>query len=127
MKELKPCHHCGCAEIGPLSQDECWELGGHRYECYSCGAHGPWRKTLEEAREAWNTRADGWVEVYDQGGFNGIKEGYYVCIDENEILPVIREAYTQFWYDEDSVEVVAFDEGVTHYIKQPLPEPPKGE
>ena len=75
MSELLPCPFCG-KDVAVIMDDysECLELWGDEFDesgleatdCKAvvcsfldggCGASGGWRKTEEEAVEAWNRRA----------------------------------------------------------------------
>ena len=56
--ELKPCVFCQCKDFicaEEFMSSDAW------VECTGCGARGPVKDTVEEAREAWNTRTEtGW-------------------------------------------------------------------
>lgn len=54
-RELKECLFCGNSD---LSTDY-WPAIGHRVYsvvCDSCGAAGPLKLSISQAKEAWNTR-----------------------------------------------------------------------
>lgn len=56
MKDLKPCPHCGKSN-GAVEDIETTQGLKWYVFCYTCGATGGYKFTLDEAIEAWNTRA----------------------------------------------------------------------
>lgn len=69
--KLKPCPFCGCKEImiaNCIELEDCEKFEGCDEEVYltavcnfnkgGCGASGGYRRTKEEAIEAWNRRVE---------------------------------------------------------------------
>ncbi|MBR1437353.1 MAG: Lar family restriction alleviation protein [Synergistaceae bacterium] len=54
--KFKPCPFCGCDDIGIWYDDE--DFNGYQVYCESCGYMSIHYDTPEEAREAWNRRAN---------------------------------------------------------------------
>lgn len=52
MPELKPCPFCGSDNVGISTIED----RSHYGDCWACEAEGPWKATVAEAIEAWNTR-----------------------------------------------------------------------
>lgn len=57
--ELKPCPFCGGEAIRLSDFDDEYErVYLESVHCRNCHARVAWQETVEEAIEAWNTRAD---------------------------------------------------------------------
>lgn len=111
MNKLKPCPFCG--GNGELQERNI----GFTVLCVdgSCGnAFTWWSSSKDEAVNAWNTRADGWIRVDDE-----LPEiDSYVIASKKEGATYKQQAvickFTKYGFD-----IV----NVTHWI--PLPQPPK--
>jgi len=55
-KELLPCPFCG--QVNEIVTTPYYLHGAYTTECQSCEAEGPAKSTRNEARQAWNTRAN---------------------------------------------------------------------
>lgn len=56
IEELKPCRSCGRRSALHQTETICGEQW-HYFVCAICGIDPKYRETVEEARNAWNTRA----------------------------------------------------------------------
>lgn len=117
--DLLPCPFCGRKpKVRELN------INLQQISClYSkCPAHPCIIKiTMEEAAEAWNTRASGMIPCNKR---LPEKDGDYLCISNNEykILPYRNGEFYCTCFD--SV-LRCCNSSVTHWM--PLPQPPKGE
>jgi Lar family restriction alleviation protein len=127
MSELKPCPFCGNTDL---------YKGAFAYWTVSCKKCPASQKgeTEQEAIQAWNTRADGWISVEDELP----NEGDYVLVWGNELMPnvcflakvseeiknlyrkkALRPPPEKIFYDLEH----CWQLGITHW--QPLPLPPQ--
>jgi hypothetical protein len=124
-EELKPCPFCGGeASLRKQGWIKVHPRTGKSEDLYTvacdtegCNAkYAMWSDTPQEARAAWNCRADGWISVDE-----GLPEeaDYYIVTNGKEV----RSAF--YWecdttFDEEETEELKG--GVTHWM--PLPAPP---
>ncbi len=148
-EELKPCPFCG-RKIELHHETEGSYADKHRFPNgawmfkHPFGETGNWNKCLgrnvnfqwfqseQEAIDAWNTRADGWIKIEDALPELGPDYNYeYGDNRENEVLIKLAESKRVFiahlspngywWIDVYRAHLSHKD--VTHWM--PLPQPPK--
>ena len=56
--ELKPCPFCGGKGVEILEDENKYLYYRYMAQCQKCGANAKLSRTKEEARKAWNRRAD---------------------------------------------------------------------
>lgn len=127
MDELKPCPFCGGDRV-KVTKPTMWQAW-----CMDCKAIGAARLTEQEAAEAWNTRASGWIPCSERtpeiAGGSVIVHAKN-CYGQNAEF-IAFQGYGDFkWHTMDAGymdhtqpgQVVSKAWEITHWM--PLPEPP---
>ena len=119
MDKLRECPFCGGENV--FLEDGWNDYNVFQVICKDCVMPYGEINSKQEAIDAWNTRADGWISV-DERLPSIERDALVYSIDGYCYLAQYDTLYCpKEWLDSENEKLV----GITHW--QPLPEPPKGE